>query len=128
MVTKNRTSSQTDLMSPTDQVEIMFVKELGDNICTKCVGDTPVIFTPSHHIFIGIRPEQVTQESLIWDVCRSLNSANLFHGMKIRTEASMTAKNLLVNNSSDWQAVEAIGERFPQFDVVPPLTWDEGEG
>jgi len=30
-------------------------------------------------------------------------------------------EDLLVNDGCDWQAVEAIGKRLPQLDVVPPL-------
>lgn len=33
----------------------------------------------------------------------------------------MTAKYLLVDDRRDWKTIEAIGERFPQFNVVPPL-------
>lgn len=33
----------------------------------------------------------------------------------------MTAEDLLVNNSGDGQAVEAVGERLPQFDVESSL-------
>jgi len=35
----------------------------------------------------------------------------------------MHRENLLVNDGGDWQAVEAIGKRLPQLDVVPPLAW-----
>jgi len=31
------------------------------------------------------------------------------------------AKNLLINNCGNWETVEAIGEGFPEFDVVPSL-------
>jgi hypothetical protein len=34
----------------------------------------------------------------------------------------MTAENLLVNDSSNGQAVEAICECLPQFDIVSTLT------
>ena len=33
----------------------------------------------------------------------------------------MHRENLLVDDGSDGQAVETIGERLPQLDVVPPL-------
>ena len=35
----------------------------------------------------------------------------------------MHGKDLLVDDSRDWQAVEAIGEGLPQPDVIPPLTF-----
>ena len=33
----------------------------------------------------------------------------------------MHAENLLVDNGSDGKAVEAISERLPELNVVPPL-------
>ena len=33
----------------------------------------------------------------------------------------MTAEDFLVNDSSDGQAVETVGEGFPQLDVEPSL-------
>lgn len=35
----------------------------------------------------------------------------------------MTAENFLVNDSGNGQAVEAICESFPQFDIVSTLTF-----
>ena len=34
----------------------------------------------------------------------------------------MHGKDLLINNGCDRQAIEAVGERFPQLDVVSSLT------
>jgi hypothetical protein len=36
---------------------------------------------------------------------------------------SMTAENLLVDDSGNGQAVEAICECFPQFDIVSTFTF-----
>lgn len=33
----------------------------------------------------------------------------------------MTTEDLLVDDSSNREAVEAVGESLPQFDVIPPL-------
>ena len=35
----------------------------------------------------------------------------------------MHGEDLLVNDSCNWQAIEAVGERLPQFDIVPPLAF-----
>ncbi len=35
----------------------------------------------------------------------------------------MHRENLLVDDCCNWQAVEAIGERLPELDVIPPLTF-----
>jgi hypothetical protein len=31
-------------------------------------------------------------------------------------------KYLLVDNGRDWQAIEAIGEGFPEFDIITAFT------
>lgn len=33
----------------------------------------------------------------------------------------MHGENFLVNNSCDWQAIEAIGKRLPEFNVISSL-------
>lgn len=33
----------------------------------------------------------------------------------------MHGEDLLIDNGRNWQTVEAVGERLPQLDVVPPL-------
>ena len=49
------------------------------------------------------------------------NAADLLHGVEIWREAAVHGENLLVNDSSNWQAVEAVGEGLPQLDVVAAL-------
>jgi len=49
-------------------------------------------------------------------------AADLFHRVKVRTQTTMHREDLLINNGSDWQAVEAIRKSFPQLDVVSALT------
>ncbi len=33
----------------------------------------------------------------------------------------MHGEDFLVNNSCNWQAIEAIGKSLPQLNVIPPL-------
>ena len=37
----------------------------------------------------------------------------------------MATEYFLINDSSNWEAVEAICKRFPQFDVEPSFTWEK---
>ena len=55
-------------------------------------------------------------------ICRPHYPTYLLHGVEIGTQPSMHCEYLFVNDSCYWQAIEAIGERFPQLDVVPPFT------
>jgi hypothetical protein len=36
----------------------------------------------------------------------------------------MATEDLFINNGRNWQTVEAVSERLPQFDVIAALTWD----
>lgn len=49
------------LMGTTDQVQVMFMEELGHDIGSKRVGDTTIILSPSHDILVGIGPKEVTK-------------------------------------------------------------------
>ena len=58
----------------------------------------------------------------VGDVGGAHDPADLFHALQVRAQAAVATKDLLVNNGSDRQTVEAIGKRFPQLGAVPPLT------
>jgi hypothetical protein len=54
-------------------------------------------------------------------ISRTHNAANLLHRVEIRAQTTVHGENLLVNDSSNRQAVEAVGEGLPQLDVVSSL-------
>ena len=47
---------------------------------------------------------------------------DLFHVRLLGTQTAVHAEDLFVDDGHNWQAVEAIGERLPEFDVIPSLT------
>ena len=47
---------------------------------------------------------------------------DLLHALEVRAEPAVTAEDLLVDDGGDGQAVEAVRERLPQFDVEAPFT------
>jgi hypothetical protein len=70
------------------------------------------------------RLPSVNTLTCIWDISWSHDASDLFHALQIWTQSSMATENLFINNGRNWQTVEAVGERFPQFDVIATLTWD----
>ena len=62
----------------------------------------------------------------IWNVCGAHNASDLFHGLQIRTETSVTAEDLLVDDGRDGQTVETVGKRLPEFDVVAAFACKSG--
>lgn len=52
---------------------------------------------------------------------RPHDTADLLHGVEVRTQATVHGENLLVDDGGNWQAVEAVGKGLPQLDVVTTL-------
>lgn len=54
-------------------------------------------------------------------VGRTHHTSDLLHGVEVGAQTAVHSENLLVDDGSNWQTVEAVRERLPQLDVVPPL-------
>ena len=54
-------------------------------------------------------------------ICRAHDTAYLLHGIQVWAQSSMHGEDLLVDDGSNWQAVEAVRKCLPQLDIVPPL-------
>lgn len=74
-------------MGPADEIQVVFVEELGYHFSSKREGHAPVVLTPAQHILIWIRPQQITQETLIWNICGSHDSSDLLHGLQVWRQA-----------------------------------------
>lgn len=71
-------------MGPTDEVHVVFVKELCDHVCAESEGDTTVVLAPPQHVFVWIGPQQVTQQALVGHVGGTHDPPDLLHGLEIR--------------------------------------------
>lgn len=60
---KKQQQQNSYLMSSTDQIQIMTIKKFTDHISTKSERDPTIIFTPTLHIFVWVRPQQVTEQT-----------------------------------------------------------------
>ncbi len=78
--------------------------------------------------FVWVGPEQVTEESLVWHVGGPHDPPDLLHRLQVGAQAAVATEDFLVDDRSHGQAVEAVGERLPQLDVVSALAckWIEG--
>lgn len=70
-------------MGPTDEVHVMFVKELRDHVCAKSEGDTAVVFAPAQHVFVWVGPQQVAQQALVRHISGAHDPPDLLHGLEI---------------------------------------------
>ena len=104
------------------QVKVVFVEELGNHLGPEGEAHAPVVLSPAHRVLVRVRPQQVTEESLVRNICGPHDPPDLLHALKVRTESPVTTEDLLVNDSSNWEAVETVREGFPQLNVISPFT------
>jgi hypothetical protein len=110
-------------MGAANQIDIVLFGEGRYDFLTKGEGNTTVIFAPSLDVLVGVGPEEIAEESGVGDVCGSHDSLNLLEGGKLWGETAVHAEDLLIDNSSDRQAVEAVSEGLPQLYVVAALAF-----
>jgi len=112
-----------DLVSSADEIEVVAVQEFGHHVSP--VGEThpAIILAPSVNIFVGVGPEEITEKTCVGNVGGPHYATNLLHRLKIGTETAVAAENLLVDDGCNGETVEAVGERLPELDVVPPLAF-----
>lgn len=60
-----------------------------------------------------------TEQRSMTDICRSQDSSYLVKGVEMRTQATIHAKYLLVDDGCHRHAAEGIIEVLPQIDIVP---------
>lgn len=101
------------------QIHIVFLKEAGYHVGTERKGDTSVVFGPARDVLVWIRPQQVTQQTDVGNIRWSHDSSDLLHGVQVGRQTAVHCEDFLVNDGCNGQAVEAVCERLPQFDVVP---------
>lgn len=105
------------------QVKVVFMEELGDHLCPECETHAPVILAPAHGVLVGVWPQEVAEEPLVRDIGGSHDPPDLLHALQVGTEPPVATEDLLVNDSSNWEAVEAVREGFPQLNVISSFTW-----
>lgn len=62
----------------------MSVQELGGDIRAKRERDSSVVLSPPLDVFVGIRPQQVTQQASVWDIGGPGYGPNLIKVVQVR--------------------------------------------
>jgi len=110
-----------DLVGPANEIEIVFLEELGDLVGAEGVGDAPVVFAPALDVGVGVGPEEVTQEALVGDVDGPLYGFDLVEGLHVRRKAAVHAEDLVIDEGGDGETVEAVGEYLPEANAESAL-------
>lgn len=105
-------------MSSADQIHVMLLKKFGNDFSTKGKGDASIAFAPTHRFLVRIRPQEIAEDTLVRYICRAGDLPDLFHGLKIWTQSTVAAENLLIDNCRNGQAIETVRKCFPKLDVT----------
>jgi len=110
-----------DLVRPADEVDVVLLVEALHDLLSEGEGHAPVVLAPALHVLVGVRPEQVAEQARVGHVRGPHDPLDLLQGVQLGGEAAVHAQDLLVDQGRHWQAVEAVSERLPNSNVVPPL-------
>lgn len=102
------------------QVYIVFLAEFLDNVLSEYIRDPSFIGSPPSD-FLRISPQEVTKQSLVWDILWSLNCVDYGQVIEFGRKASMHAENPLIDNSRYGEHIEHCAEVSPQLERVSPF-------
>ena len=76
-----------NLVCPANEVEVVFVEELGDHLGAEGEGDATIVLAPSLNVLVRVAPQEVAQKALVWHVRWSHYASYLLHRLQVRREA-----------------------------------------
>lgn len=110
-----------DLMGPANEIHVMFLQEPRNHIGAEGEGYATIVFAPASDILVWVGPEQVAEQTTVGNISWTHDPPDLFHGVQIRGETAMHGEDFLINDRSNWEAVEAVSKSLPELDVVSSL-------
>jgi len=92
----------------------MALQELLKLLLAKHPSTTSFTLFPVSHIFIRVIPEQISNQSRVWDISRLRKLFDLVEAMHVFAEATVHAHDLFIDKGYKRQVVEAIVEGLPK--------------
>jgi len=96
-------------------------EDAGDLVGAEGEGDAAVVVAPAGAVAVGVGPEEVAEEALVGDVDGALDVPDPGEAVEVRREAPVHAEDLVIDDGSDGEAVEAVGEELPEADAEAAL-------
>jgi hypothetical protein len=93
-------------MTSAHQVQVVFLEEHFDDIFAKCLTDASVGIHPAVGNLVRITPEQVANQSGVWDIRRSHYIPYLFKIVQLRRQTPVHAEYFFIYQCRDWQIIE----------------------
>lgn len=100
-------------MCAADQVDVLLFQEVRHHVRPEDKTHPPFILLPPLNALLRVRPQQVTQQSLVRHLHGPHNLENLLKTLQLRTQPAMHAQYFLINQRTDRHDVEHICEQFP---------------
>mmetsp|Transcript_14683 Transcript_14683/g.32425 ORF Transcript_14683/g.32425 Transcript_14683/m.32425 type:complete len:340 (-) Transcript_14683:469-1488(-) len=110
------------LMGADEEVQVVAAEELGDHVAAEGEGDAPVVFAPAGDGRVGIRPDEIAQETHVGHVARPGDVGQLLQLVELGGESSVDADDLVVDDGGAGQTVKDVAELLPHFDGVATAT------
>mmetsp|Transcript_53453 Transcript_53453/g.127485 ORF Transcript_53453/g.127485 Transcript_53453/m.127485 type:complete len:302 (+) Transcript_53453:112-1017(+) len=110
-----------NLVCTANKVHVVLLEKAGHHIWAKDEGHTAIILGPACNIFVRICPKEIANQACVWYIRWSHQSTNLFEVGDLWRQAAVHTHDLLIDETTNWQAVEDIAKLLPQLDVVAAL-------
>lgn len=101
-------------MCSDNQIQAIDSVKLINNLLAKqptssSVGDDPTVYV------VRIRPHQVAERPLVWNLHVSLDASNFVHSSYQRGKSSMNAEDFLVNQRCNRKKIKNVHEESPRI-------------
>ena len=107
------------LVSPADELQVV----VGEELCGHLGSEQPASTTgrngPALHL-LWVRPDQVTESSLVRNLLISLNQPDLVQAPDLGRQAPVDTEDLAVDEGSDCEKIKDFATIFPDI-AVPVL-------
>jgi len=123
MTRRREERKNSDLMSTTNKVQVVPCQKFSHLIRAKSVGHSSIIHAPTLHIFTGIRPKQITEQTSVGNRNWTRQIPDLVQICEVRGKTTMHAQYFLIYKSCHRKAVKRFCKGFPKPHIKPSLTF-----
>lgn len=112
-------------MATTNEIEVVSLQEVLKLLLSKYVSAPSLVLLPVSDILIGIIPQEISDESTVWNVCGFRNLLDLLKTVHIFREPTVHTHYFLVNQGDKRHVVKAAVESLPKRNFVSSFDFVE---
>ena len=114
-------------MRPAYQIDVEISGEFLDDVLAEGVADAALVLSPPFYVGIGVRPQEIAEQSLIGELYGSFDAGDIRQIIEIGRQSAVHADDLLIDDRADGHHVEDICKIFPDLEVVPAFACLRGD-